>query len=54
MLAGTGGAIDDSRDEVKVTVSPTAGGESSVIGTDKVLQAIGFAPRTGATSWAAA
>jgi dihydrolipoamide dehydrogenase len=39
-------AIDDSGDKVKVTVSPTAGGESSVIETDKVLQAIGFAPRT--------
>jgi dihydrolipoamide dehydrogenase len=39
-------AIDDSGDKVKVTVSPTAGGESSVIETDKVLQAIGFAART--------
>ena len=47
VLAGTKvEAIDDSGDKVKVTVSPTAGGESSVIETDKVLQAIGFAPRT--------
>ncbi|XAS75541.1 dihydrolipoyl dehydrogenase [Dermatophilaceae bacterium Sec6.4] len=38
--------IDDSGDKVKVTVSPAAGGESHVIETDKVMQAIGFAPRT--------
>jgi len=38
--------IDDSGDKVKVTVSPSAGGESKVLETDKVLQAIGFAPRT--------
>jgi dihydrolipoamide dehydrogenase len=47
VLAGTKvEAIDDSGDNVTVTVSPTAGGESSVIETDKVLQAIGFAART--------
>ena len=47
VLAGTKvEAIDDSGDKVTVTVSPTAGGESSVIETDKVLQAIGFAART--------
>jgi dihydrolipoamide dehydrogenase len=39
-------AIDDSGDKVKVTVSPTAGGESTILETDKVLQAIGFTPRT--------
>ena len=39
-------AIDDSGDKVKVTVSPTGGGESSILETDMVLQAIGFAPRT--------
>ncbi|WP_265447058.1 dihydrolipoyl dehydrogenase [Flexivirga meconopsidis] len=39
-------SIDDSGDKVKVTVSPAAGGDSQVIETDKVLQAIGFAPRT--------
>jgi dihydrolipoamide dehydrogenase len=39
-------AIDESGDKVKVTVSPTKGGESRVLETDKVLQAIGFAPRT--------
>ncbi len=47
VLAGTKvESIDDSGDKVKVTVSPAAGGESSVLETDKVLQAIGFAPRT--------
>jgi dihydrolipoamide dehydrogenase len=38
-------SIDDSGEKVKVTVSPAGGGDSSVIETDKVLQAIGFAPR---------
>ena len=47
VLAGTKvEAIDDSGDKVKVTVSPAKGGDSRVIETDKVLQAIGFAPRT--------
>jgi dihydrolipoamide dehydrogenase len=36
-------AIDDSGDQVKVTV--TAGGKQEVLKADKVLQAIGFAPR---------
>jgi dihydrolipoamide dehydrogenase len=36
-------SIDDSGDKVKVTVSKD--GEQQVIETDKVLQAIGFAPR---------
>jgi dihydrolipoamide dehydrogenase len=39
-------AIDDSGDKVKVTVSPAAGGDSKVLEADKVLQAIGFTPRT--------
>jgi dihydrolipoamide dehydrogenase len=39
-------AIDDSGDKVKVTVAPTKGGESRILEADKVLQAIGFAPRT--------
>jgi dihydrolipoamide dehydrogenase len=40
-------AIDDSGDKVKVTVSPAKGsGESKILEADKVLQAIGFAPRT--------
>jgi len=39
-------AIDDSGDTVKVTVSPTKGGDSQILETDKVLQAIGFASRT--------
>jgi len=38
--------IDDSGDSVKVTVRPAAGGESRVLEADKVLQAIGFSPRT--------
>ncbi|HET7397906.1 MAG TPA: dihydrolipoyl dehydrogenase [Intrasporangium sp.] len=38
-------SIDDSGDKVKVTVSPAAGGSQQVLETDKVLQAIGFAPR---------
>ncbi len=39
-------SIDDSGDTVRVTVSPAAGGDSQVLEADKVLQAIGFAPRT--------
>ena len=39
-------AIDDAGEKVRVTVSPSAGGESRVLEADKVLQAIGFAPRT--------
>jgi dihydrolipoamide dehydrogenase len=35
----------DSSKPVRVTVSPADGGEAQVIETDKVLQAIGFAPR---------
>jgi dihydrolipoamide dehydrogenase len=35
----------DSSQPVKVTVSPAAGGDQQVLETDKVLQAIGFAPR---------
>jgi dihydrolipoamide dehydrogenase len=38
-------SIDDSGEKVRVTVAPAGGGESRVIETDKVLQAIGFAPR---------
>src|SRR4051794_1142883 len=38
-------SIDDTGDQVKVTVSPANGGDQTVIETDKVLQAIGFAPR---------
>ncbi len=38
-------AIDDSGDQVKVTVSPAKGGDQRVLQADKVLQAIGFAPR---------
>ena len=45
MLSTKVESIDDSGEKVKVTVSPAAGGESKVIETDKVMQAIGFAPR---------
>jgi dihydrolipoamide dehydrogenase len=38
-------SIDDSGDKVKITVSPAAGGDSTVLEADKVMQAIGFAPR---------
>ncbi len=38
-------SIDDSGDQVKVTVSPAKGGDQRVLQADKVLQAIGFAPR---------
>jgi len=39
-------SIDDSGDRVRVSVSPAAGGDTQVLETDKVLQAIGFAART--------
>jgi len=45
MLSTKVESIDDSGEKVKVTVSPAAGGDSTVLETDKVLQAIGFAPR---------
>lgn len=37
--------IDESGSQVRVTVSPAGGGDSQVLETDKVLQAIGFGPR---------
>ncbi len=37
--------IDDSGEKVKVTVSPAKGGDQQVLEADKVMQAIGFAPR---------
>jgi dihydrolipoamide dehydrogenase len=39
-------AIDDSGEKVKVTVSPAEGGDTKVLEAEKVLQAIGFSPRT--------
>ena len=39
-------AVEDTGSGVRVTVSPAAGGESSVLEADKLLSAIGFAPRT--------
>ncbi|HEY0238440.1 MAG TPA: dihydrolipoyl dehydrogenase [Friedmanniella sp.] len=38
--------IDDSGDKVKVSVSPAQGGDTTILEADKVMQAIGFAPRT--------
>ncbi len=38
-------SIDDSGAKVKVTVSPAKGGDQQVLEADKVMQAIGFAPR---------
>jgi len=47
VLTSTGvESVDDSGDSVKVTVSPAGGGESTVLEADKMMQAIGFAPRT--------
>ena len=46
VMAGTKvESIDDWGDKVKVTVSPAKGGESTVLEADRVLQAVGFAPR---------
>jgi len=48
MLSTKVESIEDSGDgdkPVKVTVSPANGGDEQVIETDKVMQAIGFAPR---------
>jgi len=39
-------SIEDSGDKVKVTVTPAAGGDQKVLEADKVMQAIGFSPRT--------
>ncbi|MGN6131883.1 MAG: dihydrolipoyl dehydrogenase, partial [Nocardioidaceae bacterium] len=45
MLSTKVESIDDSGEKVKVTVSPANGGDQQVLEADKVLQAIGFAPR---------
>lgn len=37
--------VEDTGDGVKVTVSPADGGESQVLQADRMLSAIGFAPR---------
>ncbi|MFT3860975.1 dihydrolipoyl dehydrogenase [Micropruina sp.] len=39
-------AIEETASGVKVTVSPANGGAQSVLEADRVLQSIGFAPRT--------
>jgi dihydrolipoamide dehydrogenase len=38
--------VEDSGDSVKVSVSPATGGQSTTLEADKMMQAIGFAPRT--------
>ena len=38
--------VEDTGSGVRVTVSPAAGGEQQVLEADKLLSAIGFAPRT--------
>ncbi|WP_116114273.1 dihydrolipoyl dehydrogenase [Austwickia chelonae] len=39
-------SVEDTGSGVKVTVTPAAGGESTVLEADRLLSAIGFAPRT--------
>ncbi|HMM93808.1 dihydrolipoyl dehydrogenase [Phycicoccus sp.] len=39
-------AVEDTGSGVRVTVSPAAGGDQQVLEADKLLSAIGFAPRT--------
>ena len=39
-------SIEETADKVRVTISPAAGGESKVLEADRVLQSLGFAPRT--------
>ncbi len=39
-------AVEDTGSGVRVTVSPAAGGDQSVLEADRLLSAIGFAPRT--------
>src|SRR3954465_10464097 len=45
MLSTKVESIDDSGGQGKVPVPPANGGDPQVLETDKVLQAIGFAPR---------
>ncbi len=39
-------SVQDTGSGVRVTISPAAGGDSTVLEADKLLSAIGFAPRT--------
>ncbi len=45
MLSTKVDSVEDTGSGVKVTVTPAKGGESQVIEADKLLSAIGFAPR---------
>ncbi|MCP6768642.1 FAD-dependent oxidoreductase, partial [Klebsiella pneumoniae] len=38
-------SVEDTGSGVKVTVEPAGGGEATVLEADKMLQAMGFAPR---------
>ncbi|OFE16571.1 dihydrolipoyl dehydrogenase [Humibacillus sp. DSM 29435] len=46
MLSTKVEAVEDTGSGVKVTVSPAAGGDQQVLEADRLLSAIGFAPRT--------
>ena len=46
MLSTKVEGVEDTGSGVKVTVSPAAGGDQQVLEADKLLSAIGFAPRT--------
>ncbi len=39
-------SVEDTGSGVKVTVTPAAGGDQQVLEADRLLSAIGFAPRT--------
>lgn len=43
-------SVEDTGSGVKVTVTPAKGGDSQVLEADRLLSAIGFAPRTQATA----
>ncbi|MDN5765920.1 MAG: dihydrolipoyl dehydrogenase [Humibacillus sp.] len=46
MLSTKVESVEDTGSGVKVTVSPAAGGDQQVLEADRLLSAIGFAPRT--------
>jgi dihydrolipoamide dehydrogenase len=46
MLSTKVESVEDTGSGVKVTVSPAGGGDSQVLEADRLLSAIGFAPRT--------
>ncbi|HEX2705591.1 MAG TPA: FAD-dependent oxidoreductase, partial [Candidatus Lustribacter sp.] len=46
MLSTKVEAVEDTGSRVRVTVSPAGGGDTQVLEADRLLSAIGFAPRT--------